>query len=178
MSKSVPDRPDLDALRKRRRYRGKELLILGQVHRVEFRSDLQRLKHALGRKAIAQAQTISKGEIEITVEERDKILAYIEYLERHIDRKFITPTPLTTQQRRMVAIDVQAWAASTGLPKDGRSKKGVYQPWAAVQKLFPNNFQIEERTLNRLRDRPNYRAAFIERCSEALTLAVRKRPPK
>jgi hypothetical protein len=78
----------------------------------------------------------------------------------------------------MVEIDVQAWAASDLFTKDRRSKKGVYQPWAAVQEFFPKNFGIAERTLNRLRDRENYKSEFIAGCAAQLMPASSKRHQK
>ncbi|HEV8494172.1 MAG TPA: hypothetical protein VGR76_17965 [Candidatus Angelobacter sp.] len=171
--KQIPARPDLEALRKREPYLGKQLCIIDPatqqpvIERVQFPLDLLRLQQAYGSEAVSKAETISQGEIAIPVEIWKGLFAWIDHLESHIDKKYLAPPPLTTQERRMAKIDAQAWAASPGLRKDRRSKKGIYQPWGAVQKFFPKNFNIEERTLNRLRDRENYHAAFIKECSAA-----------
>jgi hypothetical protein len=108
--------------------------------------------------------SIFGGEVEIPVILRDQIIAYVAYLERHIDSKLIASPGLSRVQKRMIEIELAAWGADK--KKDGRNRNWPFQPWRRVSALFPANFSVDQRTLGKWRGRADYKAAFFEAFSK------------
>jgi hypothetical protein len=170
-----PPRPDMDRFRGKEPYGGRELLIFDPetnepaICRADYASDTKRLVAEFGADAVARAELISGGRVEISVEERDRISDYVSYLESKVAPKLLGPRPLNKTQARLIEIEASAWAASAGGPKDKRSAS-LYQPWSVIAGLLPSNLAVTQRTLNRWRALPEYRAAFVRACAERLDL--------
>jgi hypothetical protein len=146
------------------------------------RPDFEKL--ALREPIAGRDTSIFPGDIEISIPLRDQIVAWVHYLERHIDPKRLKPAHLSPLQQQVVALEAQAWARAFA----NQLTPSGYVRWKALKPHIPCNFYAGnsendsedafKRNLTNWRRMPAYRAEFVILCSAELTAAGRRRQQK